>query len=78
MRGDEGMRDGEGVGEEDGAVERVAGGGIDGVEGKCEDDDNQRVDPCVVEGEVLPAADVGAGFSAFGVWARDFGLGIAL
>ena len=32
----------------------------------------------MAEGEVLPAAEVGAGFSSFGMLARNFTLGIAL
>jgi len=75
---DEWMRGGKGIGEEDETMKRVARGGIDSVEGECEDDDDQRIGPCVLESEVLPAANVRAGFSAFGMGTGNFGLGAPL
>lgn len=38
--GDEGMRGGKGIGEEDESMKRVAWCGIDGVQSECEDDDD--------------------------------------
>ena len=53
------------VGEEESAVEGIALRGIHEVEGDCEQDEDERVDPCVAEGEVPPPSSESAGFSAF-------------
>ena len=75
--GDERRGGRERVGEEEGAVEGIACGGIDEVEGDYEQDEDERVDPCVAEGEVSPASNESAGFSAFAV-VGGFGVGRAL
>lgn len=69
---DERVRLCEGIGDEKKAVEGVAGGGVQGVEGEGEEDEEEGVDPCFLKAEVLPSAKVGAGFSSFGVWAHGF------
>ena len=48
-------------------MEGIAFGRVDEVEGDCEEDEDERVDPCVAEGEVSPASNESAGFSAFAV-----------
>ena len=49
--------------------------GVGEENGDCED---EGIDPGMAEGEVLPAAEVGAGFSSLEMLAGNFALGIAL
>ena len=76
--GDEWVVGGYGVGEEYGAVERVGWSRIHGVGGEKEYDEDERVEPCMSEGEGFPAPEEGFRFSAFGKGAEGFGLGISL
>ena len=78
MRGDERMVGGERIGGEDEAIDRIIGSWIDGIEGKRDKDDDQRVHPSILRGEVSPAAEVGPGFAAFVKGAGDPALGVAL
>ena len=77
VRGNERGGGWEWVGEEESAVDGVAFGGIDEVEGDYEEGEDEWVHPCVSEREVSPAADYGAGFAAFAVMG-GFGVGGAL
>ena len=59
-------------------MEGVGRARVDGVEGEGGADDDERVRPGVAEGEVFPAAEVGARFSPFGVQSGGFAVGWAL
>ena len=67
----------EGIGKEDGAVERVGRCWINDVDGDEDNNEDERVHPCVPKGEIFPSADGGADFSSFGA-AGDFCLGGSL
>ena len=67
------------VGDEDGGVERVRLGGIDGIEHEHGEDNDERVDPCVCEGEVPPPAQQGPRFPPLRpplLITRGYGLGM--
>ena len=66
------------VGEEKSAVDGVRGRWVKEVGGEEADGQDQRVDPCVAEGKVLPAAEEASSFSTLGVRARGAGLGVSL
>lgn len=55
------------VGEEEGAVDGILRRRIESIEGENDADDDEGVRPGVPKGEVFPAAEVGAGFSPFGM-----------
>ena len=55
------------VGKEEGAVNGILWRRIESIEGEDDGDDDERVRPGVSEGKVFPAAEVGAGFSPFGM-----------
>jgi len=66
---------GDGVGEDDSAVERIGGSRIDGIAGDDEYYEDERVDPCVVKGEGFPASEEAFCFSSFGEGPERFGWG---
>ena len=78
MGGDEWVVGGDRVGEEDGAVERVGWARVYGVGGEEEEEEDERVGPCVPEGEGFPAPEEAFCFSSFGERAEGFGLGASL
>ena len=47
-------------------MQRIRGCGIPSVGGEDNKDDDQRIDPCVLEGEILPAAEQRAGLAPLG------------
>ena len=53
------------VGEEDGAVEGIGRIRSEGVGREHGEEDDERVDPCVSEGEVFPSAKETANFPSF-------------
>ena len=59
-------------------MEGVGGARVDGIESQDGADDDERIRPGVAEGEVFPSAEVGAGFSPFGVESCGFAVGWAL
>ena len=44
------------VGQEDGAIQRVRRVWIDGIGGEDKEDKNERIDPCMPEGEGFPSS----------------------
>jgi hypothetical protein len=49
-------------------MERVRFGGVDGVGGQEDDEENERENPCVLETDGFTPAQKGASASSLGVW----------
>ena len=66
MVGDELVVGGERVRQEQSAVDRIRRVRIDGISAKDEDNDNERVDPCVPKREGFPTSEDRLRFPSFG------------
>ena len=76
--GDELVAGGERVRQEESAVDRIRRVWIYGISAKDEDDDNERVDPCVPKREGFPSPEDRLRFPSFGGRAGGVCLRVAL